>query len=578
MKRVYDARLIKGYRKKLFLLLAVIAAVSSWLYWNRPSRDEMASYVPADSLAFIEANDLGAIAGGIEQTAAWRGLAGPINAPSNLLSHPWLIRLARWTGIGSADAVLVARAQVALVFMQAQATETDNTITIKPLAALVIQTHTTQHRMRAALERHVEKFAQRTYGQPTLTRKQIDAVDLAEWASADNKRRLILAFVDTLAIVGNDESVVLRCVDVRRGKHKSLSGDKQLEKLREQTLAWDRPLFGYVPKAGVKPLIQAWALSRASTSPDAAAVAQLMSNTFGNLADGFAWTAKFDNAGVEDHCFVALAQGVMEKLASSMIPEPLGRKNDFSFVPADSQSVTTYQFRHAEGFWQDLNAVVSSHADVLGAIAARPLLRGLLEPYGVHDAEAFFHAIGPRLQVIRSENNVPAVLVAEAFDRPTLRKLAQQRVGVKSRTETVGDAELLLSTTDNWGVAFVGNYFLSGPSDALRRCISANSQSQSVTAGSSFRRAQALVDVSLPIIALTFTNDRASAISFVELFSSHERSAFSVNAAVIQQASESLPYAVTVTTTKGDGLEWTSKSSFGLLGSLFTTLAPEKSH
>ena len=537
----------------------------------------MAAYVPADSVAFIEANDLPAITGGIEETEAWRVFAGPLNAPPRLLAHRWLISLARWTGIGSIDTLLVARSQVALVFTQAQALEDNNTLTIKPLAAVIIQTHTTQRRMRPALERHLEQFARRVYGQPNLTRKQIDAVDLTEWSSADNKRQIILAFVDTIAVIGNDESVVLHCVDVRRGKRQSLSGNEQLQKARQQIGTSAGPLFGFIPKAGVKPLIQAWALSRAGSSPDGATGAQLISSTFGNLIESFAWTARFNNAGAEDRCFVALAESVGEKLGSSMTPEALGARNEFSFVPPEATSVASYQLRNPESFWQDLNAVVSSHADVLGAVVARPYLRAQLKSYGIEDPEVFVGAIGTHFQTIRLENNEPAVLVTEAVDRPSLNKLVLQRLSTGVKHETIGDAVLMLSTTDNWAAAFDGNHFLTGPADSVRRCLHARAHSNSVTTVGSFRRAHSLVDISLPIIALTFANDKQSAISFVELFSDHERSAFSANAAAIQQASQSLPFSVSVTMMKDGGFEWTSRSSFGLLGSLFTRFAPEKS-
>ena len=536
----------------------------------------MAALVPADSLAFIEANDLPTLASGIEESEAWRALAGPLNAPSSLLPRRWLVRFARWTGLGPIDAVLAARSQVALVFTQAQATQDESTLTIKPLAALVIQTHTSQRRMRPALEKHVARLAEKAYGQPSLVRKQLDGVDLAEWSSADNTRHLVLAFVDTVAILGNDESIVMRCVEVRRGKQQPLSVDKQLGQLRQQLSSSSAPLFGFIPKAGVEPVIQAWALSRAGGTADAATVVRLVSSTFGNLIDGFAWTARFDQGGLEDRFFVSLSAGVAEKLRNNVSSEPVS-PDEFSYVPIDASSVTSYRLRTPDGFWRDLNTVVSSHADALGAIAARPFLRSLLEPYGVDDADVFFAAAGAPMQVIRLESGTPAVLVAQSFDRPILRKLAQRRLGDKPKTEIVGETEIMLSATNNWSAALEGNHFFTGPADAVRRCLSAKAQSQSVISVESFRRAQSYVDVSVPIFALSFANDRSAAISFVELFSSEERSAFSANAASIQQGAQSLPYAVSATVIKGEGIEWTSKSSFGLIGSLFTSFAPEKS-
>ena len=87
---------------------------------------------------------------------------------------------------------------------------------------------------------------------------------------------------------------------------------------------------------------------------------------------------------------------------------------------------------------------------------------------------------------------------------------------------------------------------------------------------------QQLIDVSLPINIEKFTDDRQSAISFVELFSQSDRPTFSSNGESVDKAARTLPYAVSVTILKGDGFDWTARSSFGLLGSLFVYLAPER--
>ena len=535
----------------------------------------MAQYVPAEGLAFVEVNDFAAAANGLTQTEAWRTLAGALDAPPHLTPNRWLISLARWTGIGPVDALLVARSQIALVFTQAQATERDNTLTIKPVAALVVETHTSQRKMTPVIEERIAQFAERAYGQPTVTRKQVAGVELAEWSTADNSRRLVLALLGTTAIVGNDETVVLSCVEVRSGTRRSLAENTQLASAREQMNAARAHLFAFVPKAGVKAALQAWAFSRAGNVADVASLAPIMSKSFGNLIDAFALTSRFDNQGAEDRCRVFLSEGVGHELATYMVPDP-GNRVDFPFAPASAVSVTAYQLRNPANFWRELNAILSSRADVLAALASRPLLQSLLAPYGINDPDKFFPAIGPTLQLVRVEVNSPAVLVAQSLDKQTLHKLAEQRLG-RTNITNFNQAELLTGS-DGWGFAFVGNYFLSGRADDVRLCLETRDGGAALTAVAGFSRTQESIDVSLPIIALTFGDDRSAAISFIELFSRRERSAFSAKGPAIQEAAANLPYSASVTLLKKDAFEWTSRSSFGLLGSLFTTFAPEKSH
>ena len=559
----------------ILLILLLTAFVVAWFSWSRNEFTDMATFAPADCLAFVEANDLIEVAQGIEGTQAWKALAGPVAARSNLLPNRWFLRLARWTGIGSPGAILLARSQVAIVFTGAEANQAGSTLTVKPLATFVVQTHTTQRRMRPTIEQHIEELAKRVFGQPGLSRKQVEGVDLSEWSSSDGARHIVAAFAGTVAIIGNDEPSVLHCLEARRGKRPSLAGEKQLDDLRQKVDATHSSVFGFVSKVGVKSLLQAFALYRAGSSSDAVTVSQIFSETVGNLVEGLGWSSRFVDAMVEDRCSITLSQGVADKLRGSFVPEDRAVISELPFVPSDANSVSLYHFRDVEGVWLDLNSVVASHADLIGSIATRPMLRGLLKPYGIDDADTFVHAVGTRIQTIRLEEDSPSVLVTEALDRQALRKIALQRLGSKPKTENVGDFELLLSSTDNWAASFADHHFLSGPPEAVRRCLQARAQSKSLTSTDAFQKSQRSIDISLPITALTSSNDQHVAISFVELFSEHERSAFSTSASAIDQAAKSLPFAVSVVILKDAGLEWTSRSSFGLVGSLLVTLTPE---
>ena len=567
--------MIKHRRTKLLLIAVIGALTVGWFYWNRPMRTDMAVYAPSDCLAFVEADDLSELAEGVERTTAWKSLAGLVGARSNLLPNRWLIRIARWAGIGSADTIVLARSQIAVVFTGAEVSDAGPTLNVKPLAVLVIETHTTPRRMRLVLEKHFEELARRIYGQPQLIRKQVDGVDLTEWVSADASRHLSMAFVDTAAIVGNDEASVLNCIATRRGKRGALVAEKQFNDLRTGVGASKASVFGFVSKGGIKALLQAYALYRGGSSADAVTVSRIFADTLGNLAEGVGWSSRFVDGMVEDHCAVTLAEGLAAKLSTTFTPQDRFVLDHIPFAPADTHSVSLYHFRDVEGLWRDLNSAVSSHADLVGAIASRPMLRTLLKPYGIDDPDTFVHAVGPHVETIRLDDTSPSVLLAEALDRQSLRKLAQKRLGPRPVTETIADSEMMISSSDNWAMSFADNHFLTGQAEAVRRCLQARTQSQSLSSVDAFRSAERLIDFSLPLTAITFTNDQHAAISFVELFSQQERPTFSMNATAVDQTVRSLPFAVSVTLLKDSGLEWTSRSSFGLVGSIVVALTPE---
>jgi len=567
-------RLITRRRALFSILLIAVLLAAAWIYWNRLTRSDLSAFAPSNCLAFVEGDDLAALVTGIEQTEAWRTLSGPLAAPQTLLPNRWLLRLARWTGTGSADTILFARSQVGVVFTGAEASQSEATLTIKPLATFIIETHTSQGRMKPAVERHIEDLARRVYRNPGLLRKQIDGIDLEEWISDDKSHQIVFAFVDTTVIVGNDESTVLHSIEAHNGKRASLRDAKEFAVQRNGVGESSTLLFGYISQSGVRSLLQAFVIYRGGSSADAITTAPIFADTFGALVNSISWTSRLADGSVEDRCQINLPDDVAEKLRS-MVPQHGFDLTKLSFIPSDAYSFSNYQLRDPATFWSNLNAVVSSHADLIGSVAARPILRGLLKPYGIDDPDTFARAIGPNLRTIRIEENSPSVLIVEAFDRQALRTLILKRLGKNSKSGQAGNAEIMVSSSDNFAAAFIDNYVLLGPAEAVRRCLATATQSQSITSQESFRRAEKVLDVSLPFTVITFASDQRAAISFVEAFSRQERPAFATNAAQVDQAVSGLPYAVSVTLLKGSSIEWTSRSSFGLAGSLVAQFAPE---
>src|SRR5687768_14946136 len=132
-------------RLLLVLSITLLSAVL-WLWWNSPRKVEMAEYVPDDSLLYLELNSVPKIATDITKTDAWKILAADPAFKPDVFRVTWMSRLARWTGIGSAEQVILARAQIALFVLAFDATDEQSTLRIRPVAALVIETHTTERR------------------------------------------------------------------------------------------------------------------------------------------------------------------------------------------------------------------------------------------------------------------------------------------------------------------------------------------------------------------------------------------------------------------------------------------------
>ena len=66
---------MKFLRPLLALVLLAIVLFAVWLWWSVPARVDMADYAPADSIVYIELNNLAAVAQAIQNSEAWQAAA-----------------------------------------------------------------------------------------------------------------------------------------------------------------------------------------------------------------------------------------------------------------------------------------------------------------------------------------------------------------------------------------------------------------------------------------------------------------------------------------------------------------------
>src|SRR5205085_10254847 len=171
-------------RRPLIVLLLLAAVAFAWLWLTRPSKVGMAAYVPADSIVYLEADSLPALFDGVTSTDAWRELARAAGAETGQAQSGLLTDLVSFTGVGPSDVVVLSRAQVAVAVLGFEAAEeSDTTLRFSPRAALVAETHTSEWRVRAVVEKLAGDFARRSFGAASVERKEVDGVQFVTWVS-----------------------------------------------------------------------------------------------------------------------------------------------------------------------------------------------------------------------------------------------------------------------------------------------------------------------------------------------------------------------------------------------------------
>ncbi|HJU56065.1 MAG TPA: hypothetical protein VJ715_15890 [Pyrinomonadaceae bacterium] len=572
---------MKFLRKALLVFLALLIVLAVWVWWNYPRKVDMTAYVPADALVYLEADDLPDIATGVINTDAWKALAPAAGIRSNLGNLGWLSRLASWTGIGPADAVVLSRAQIAVAVLGLEAADAGDTLKIKPIYAVVVESHTGEGRLQSAVEKRVGDFARRAYVEPRVETKEVDGAKFITWSSPDGGRRIVAAVTGSVAVIGNDESAVQACLAVRRGERPSLEGNQQVLEMRRRVGGSDALAFGYVSPEGTARLLEMAATAYAgqiSQDPRAqSAAASMLPPLAKKILGAAGWSARVSGGAIEDRYFLALENGVAERLRAALG----SRQNETSaageLLPADIYSLSRYNYSEPAQAWRGLNDAIISQADTLGAILITRLLNASLKPYGIDEPDSFLRAIGPEIVTARlDDSGSNTVTVVQVRDEKILRDFIAKRFGAKPRVETVAGTELLVSDNEKKDAAsFVGAYLIMGTAENLRRCLEARGSGRTLVADDDYQRTVRPTSDSGPANVVTYTADAAPARTFVTALAAQrgvrERPA---NDAQLEEALRQLRYAVSETRLADRGFERRTRSSFGQFGALASQFAP----
>jgi hypothetical protein len=569
-------------QKILFSLLALTGLLLIWFWWNQPERVEMAAYAPADTLVYLEADSLPEIIRAFRNSKTWLELSEASGGGAGGRGGEWLTRLSELTGVGTAETVILGRAQVAVCVLGFGAAETgESDLKITPRAAVVIETHTSGWRVRTAAERAVGRFARRTLGAGEPRREQRGEALFLTWVAPDDGRKRIVAAIEgTLAVVGNDEAAVNACLAVRRGERPSLAGDPQLREMRGRVGGEDALAFGYAPPGSAARIVEALSPLFSQQSSDDARVRGVLARLLPKLASrtigAAAWGAHSSDGYFLDRYFLTIPEGTASRLSAAAITAgEESRERAAGLLPADVYQLTLYRYEEPEAAWLALNAGLSTRADALEAPLVTLALEALLKPYGVASPREFLRAAGPGVATARlNQDSEGKVLIVGVRDQGAMRGLVMTGLGEGVRSVNVGDAELLVASDGDGSRAagFVAGHLVLGSEEDVRACLSARETGRTLSASESFGGALSSPISPRPHVR-TLTSDAVQARTLVGIFT-RRRELRNAGDEAFLKALERVPYSLSETTVTRDGLERQTRSSFGLLGDIVARFGP----
>ena len=551
---------MRKFRKITAWIAAALLLLCFWVWWNRPRPIDVATRVPSEALVYAEADDLPQLLENLTTVEPWRAILG---RGARRLS--WWGRTLAWIGVGRARDVVLARSQVAFVVLDIETDGGGDALNVKPSAALVAETHTSEWRTRSAVEELVGELAHRVYGAPGVERNENEDGLTITWTAPTGHSRLIANVSGSAVVIGNDEQAIQTCIAVRRREHRSLAEETRFDAVRRRFTDRTALAFGYVSPRGATEIAKILALTyaaRMSDDPRAqSAAAIILPQLAGKILRDAAWSMRVADGEIEDDYLFALPDELASRIGQAFSPSHEPIHSAERLLPADTYQLTRYNYADPAAAWEGLKSAIASQLDRLIEPLAGRVLDAALKPYGIESPRDFLRAAGSEIataQILADDQ--ARVLIARVKDEATLR--AEVRRHLKTfRRETLGDVELLVSTDDERGAAcFVDGYLILGREEDVRQCVRARAAGRTMAADEAFRRAARVAANEQALIA-TYTRERESMRELAHILGRDELVASSA-------------YAIATTQLTAEGFRRRTRSSLGLLGAVLTQVIP----
>ncbi|HSE98955.1 MAG TPA: hypothetical protein VLD57_11875 [Blastocatellia bacterium] len=467
------------------LALGVVLAATAFLTLRRPPRVDMARYLPASSLAFVEVDNLADLVSDLTDTRAWRELAPALGVSSQLAQIGFATDLISRTGLGPDEAVLAGRAQCAIavtgIEAQTGAGEEGPYIHFRPRLALVAETHSSPESAARIVSERASILAARIYGDSITERTEIyHGARVLIFYGADPDRQFVAAASGTLVLAGNHISSVKSCLDAIGGREAPLSEDETLKRLRP-ALDPSVPVFAFLTRTGIERLVEfgpALFAARFTTDPDRISS---MANLFGHLSrqttDGLLYSAGFENRMVVERYLTALRPEIAGALAEAMKPAPTAFFEMLGFVPHGVEDFTALSVERVGELPERVLKQTVPQLDLVAGVALREFVIEFRRQFGLEADESLADAIGNDILLVRFDQSQPVVMMARAKDREKLSKTISRylgRDGAQVSTFQHNGTDISASSNeDRRAAAFVGDFVILGTTDQIKAMIDA---------------------------------------------------------------------------------------------------------
>lgn len=531
----------------MFLLLSALICVIPLIFLSCSSKpSDLRTLVPAETLVFLETNDLAAA-------------LQPI-----IDSKPFTEAAKSKPDFSALKGVQLAVAVTGFETTEEKLTDENSVGRVQPRFVAVADTHAWNYQAVAFADQKLGQFVTDIYG-ADVTQETTDKNEgkYFVWTSNDG-RKAFAQVVGSLIYFGNDESAIEKCLAVKRGEADSIVKPGKVKPREPSDLA-----SGYVSTDGVAQIASIIGLKLANEigedSEVQSAIAGIVPQLLRNSVTDVGWTAVKTEKGFEDKFLISMPTDVAKVFSETMMAGDRVAIDLLSPLPAEVATLTLYNFKDPQIAWRSLILVAQKLLDPLTGTITREFSSLLFEPYGIRDPELFLSASaknpmgrGIVTTKLDRENDETIVIAVSGDDRIMIKSLNQELRPPLTFIE--GGTNIWSTPDDELQVIFNTATIKIGSKQSLARI------SDITATGLEDIRNKALREIAatkVPVTTVTRDFDLSGQIA-------------DILASKINAEAQSVSMSVTETRFTKTGMERRTISDFGLIGAIIGQLGGDQ--
>lgn len=367
------------------LVLSALCIFASALFLaacSEPPRTDLRTFVPAESLVYLETNDLAA------------ALQPVID------SKPMSELVATKADLSMLRGVQMAVAVTGFVASEEKINETQSVGRIRPRFVAVVDTHKWNYQVEQFVEQKLGSFVETIYNsEPKLDKGTKNSGSYFKWTAEDGRTAFALV-VNGIIYFGNDETAIDKCLAAKRGEIDSVAKLNKVPQIDEKVLA-----AGYVSTDGVAQIANVISLQFAGEASDEAEVQSALAGILPQIIRGtitdVSWSQHESAAGIEDTYQVGTPPDIATAFSEAMKPSGSDDQGLAGSLRGDIQTATSYDLKDPLTAWNTIVDRLKNILDPRSKMMADLIVPVLFEAYGIEKPSDFLASAGP---IIRTES------------------------------------------------------------------------------------------------------------------------------------------------------------------------------